>query len=223
MTCWRKSSGSLAASDVEALAARLAQSEEVAEHGEWLRHVPVTHVARALEGSTRIGRWGTRGGFPILYLGRPQDSVVVEAYRHLVDPVEFDSDADREAFMTGLVPRTLLTCTVNVTCLLDLRTDLGRDQAGLTVQELMSATVDRGAYGRCQHVSQAARELGRHGIIAPAATGMGETLALFVDVLPDSEIPRRSRDDQIWPRLPDDPRVAPRPVLRLVENREKRR
>jgi hypothetical protein len=39
-------------------------TDEVAEQGEWLRHVPVTHVARALEGSTRMGRWGTRGGFP---------------------------------------------------------------------------------------------------------------------------------------------------------------
>ena len=208
---------------MEALAARLAESDEVAEQGEWLRHVPVTHVARALEGSTRMGRWGTRGGVPILYLGRPQDSVVVEAYRHLVDPVELDTDADREAFMTGLVPRALLTCTVNVTCLLDLRTDMGRNQAGLTVQDLTSDTVDRDAYSRCQHVSQAAHESGRHGIIAPAATGMGETLALFVDVLPDEEKPRRSRDDQIWPRLPDDPRIAPRPPLRLVENPEKRR
>ena len=53
---------------------------------------------------------------PILHLGRPQDSVVVEAYRHLVDPVELDTDADREAFMTDLVPRALLTCTMNVTC-----------------------------------------------------------------------------------------------------------
>ena len=102
----------------------------------------------------------------------------------LVDPVELDTDADREAFMTGLVPRALLTCTVNVTCLLDLRTDMGRNQAGLTVQDLTSDTVDRDAYSRCQHVSQAAHESGRHGIIAPAATGMGETLALFVDVLP---------------------------------------
>ena len=141
----------------------------------------------------------------------------------LVDPVELDTDADREAFMTGLVPRALLTCTVNVTCLLDLRTDMGRNQAGLTVQDLTSDTVDRDAYSRCQHVSQAAHESGRHGIIAPAATGMGETLALFVDVLPDEEKPRRSRDEQIWPRLPDDPRIAPRPPLRLVENPEKRR
>jgi hypothetical protein len=121
---------------------------------------------------------------PILHLGRPQDSVVVEAYRHLVDPVELDTDADREAFMTDLVPRALLTCTMNVTCLLGLRTDLGRNQAGLTVWCLTLAPVDRDAYGRCQHVSQAAHESGRHGIIAPAATGMGETLAHFVDVLP---------------------------------------
>jgi hypothetical protein len=53
------------------------------------------------------GRWGTRDGFPVLYLGRPVDSVIVGAYRHQVDPIIFDTDDDRERFLAGALPQVL--------------------------------------------------------------------------------------------------------------------
>lgn len=187
-------------------AARLAQVAEVTEAGKWQRYVTARHVSQALDGRAGYGRWGTVDGFPVLYLGRPRDSVIVEAYRHLVDPVVFDEPGDRETFLNNVVPQVLVTSAVNVTGLLDLRTAFGRAQAELTMQDITSPTTDREAYARCQSVAQVAHQLNRHGIIAPAATELGETLALFMDLLPTEQHPQRSREDQSWPRLPPDPR-----------------
>jgi RES domain-containing protein len=198
------------------LAVRIAEAPETSAQGEWLRHAQLRHASEALEGHTRGGRWSTKGGFASLYLGRPEDSVVVEAYRHLVDPVVFDADTDREAFMRGLVPRAVVSCAVNVTRLLDLRTPLGRAQAGLTPQDLICPTNDTSGYARCQSVAQVAHQLRRHGIIAPAATGLGETLVLFMDLLPASERPLRVRD-KTWTQWPVDPRTEI-PRLRIVRD-----
>lgn len=78
-----------------------------------------------LTGSPSGGRWGPPGGFPVLYVGRPTNSVTVEAYRHLVDDVEG---------MTGdkVGPRTLWTCQILVTDVLDLRLPASREAVGLT-------------------------------------------------------------------------------------------
>ncbi len=200
------------------MAALLAQVAEVTESGEWQKHVGARHLRQALHGRTGYGRWGTAGGFPVLYLGRPRDSVIVEAYRHLVDPVELDWPDHRDAFLDTLVPRALVTCAVDVTNLLDLRTSFGRAQAELTMQDLTSSTDDRDAYDRCQSVAQVAHQLNRHGIIAPAATGLGETLALFMDLLPAGERPQRTREDEPWPRLPADPRAGGARPLRIVRS-----
>ena len=55
--------------------------------GEFFRHVSL-NVDDPLSGSSYGGRWGPEGTFPVLYLGRPLEAVVGEAYRHLVDPTE---------------------------------------------------------------------------------------------------------------------------------------
>lgn len=144
------------------------------------------------------GRWGTRPGFPVLYLGRPEESVVVEAYRHLVDPVESTD------LLAQIHPRVLVTAHVAVTDVLDLRTAGARAAAGLTLGDLQSGVDD---YERCQRVAQVAHQLGRHGIVAPAATRMGETLALFTDLVEAAgQRPVRSADDVLWETLPPDPR-----------------
>lgn len=202
------------------LAARLAQVAEATEAGQWQRHVLASNAHHALDGRAAYGRWGTRGGFPVLYLGKPRASVVVEAYRHLVDPVEPEAPAEREALIDSLKPRVLVTCSVSVTNLLDLRTAFGRAQAGLTMQDLTSPTDDRQAYALCQHVAQVAHQLRRHGIIAPAATGMGQTLALFMDLLPVAQRPRRSREEEAWTRLPPDPRSEQTRHLRIVRGND---
>lgn len=201
---------------MDGLAARLAELERSCERGEWQRHVATSYAARALEGRQANGRWGTKCGFPVLYLGRPTASVVVEAYRHLVDPIEFDSVDDRERFLAALQPRTLVTCSLDVNNLLDLRPAGARARAGLTIQDLTSPTNDPQAYAKCQQVALVAHQLRHHGIVAPAATGIGETIALFMDVLPAAQHPVVLGEPQVWSRLPADPRRPSKPALRVV-------
>ncbi len=149
----------------------------------------------ALLGSPAGGRWGPAGAFPVLYLGRPTTSVTIEAYRHLVDDVEG---------MTGdkVGPRTLWTCQVAVTNVLDLREASSREAVALTLDDLSGPIDD---YDKCQRVAQAAYQLQLHGIIAPAAGGNGETLALFEHHLPANELPVVVRRET-WTQLPADPR-----------------
>jgi hypothetical protein len=185
--------------------------------GRWQRHVDVDHAATALEGRRGYGRWGTASGFPVLYLGQPLESVIVEAYRHLVGPVEDPGEA--AALAAQVRPRTLITAEVNATEILDLRHTATRVQVGLTLEVLRSGTDDRESYAACQEVAQVAHQLGRRGIVAPSATEIGETLALFPDLLPAAERPARVLGDQLWAHLPADPRIVGRPRLRIVTDR----
>lgn len=198
------------------LPSRIAAAKSASVTGQWQRHVATAHAHQALDGRTGYARWGTADGFPVLYLGQPLDSVVVEAYRHLIDPIE--DPQDRADLLRNQQARTLVTCTVAVTEILDLRLAVTRGMVGLPLSDLISGTEDRQAYDRCQTVAQVAHQLGRHGIIAPAATQMGETLALFTDLLPASERPARTEDDQVCRRLPPDPRANPGRQLTLVRN-----
>ena len=156
---------------------------------------------RGLKGSTGGGRWGARGAYPVLYLGRPVPSVVVEAYRKLVDNSEG---------MTGELvgPRKLCTCRINVSQVLDLTTEE-------SVQALeISDEIFYGPHDPCQMIGRAAHQLGLHGIRAPAATRLGETLALFEEHLPAEELPELIKEE-LWAGLPADPRK-----LRLAEKRQ---
>jgi RES domain-containing protein len=188
--------------------AQVAAAPIVAVEGSWQRHVATRYSEQALDGRRGYGRWGTKDGFSVLYLGRPTESVVIEAYRHLVDPL-MDN-------VPQLISRFLITASVSVTNVLDLRGAAGRGHVGLPMSDLTSSTTDRDAQARCQEVAQVAHQLGRHGIIAPAATGAGDTLVLFTDLLPKQERPIRSGDDVLWSQLPPDPRNQPR--LRLVRD-----
>jgi hypothetical protein len=122
---------------------------------------------------------------------------VVEAYRHLVETV---LDAEMPPRLVG--PRRLLTCHVAVRNVLDLRTREGWEAVGLTEDLLRS---DVGDYEACQAVASAAHQLELHGIVASAATGLGETLALFERHLTPAEIPVLT-GETIWEQLPADPR-----------------
>lgn len=175
------------------LAVAVASCGSIEVSGVFERHVSPT--VRALTGSPSGGRWGAPGAYSVLYLGRPTESVVVEAYRHLVDDVEG---------MTGdmVGPRRLLTVEVALTTILDLRVEGNRATARLSLADIASPV---GEYARCQRVGQAAHQLGLHGIIAPAATGLGETLAVFELHLPPEEQPSLVAEDE-WMHLPDDPR-----------------
>lgn len=195
---------------MDSLPNAVAGQDPVQVTGSWQRHLPVRFLDRALEGRAAYSRWGREPGFPVLYLGRPIDSVTVEAYRHLVDPVE------DPAIRHHLAPRALVTVDVEVTEILDLRTARGRMELGLTMTQIRSATNDRAAYAACQAVAAAAHQQGFHGLVAPAATELGETLALFSNLLPAAELPKVVADT-IWEQLPDDPRSRQR--LRLVRDK----
>lgn len=150
---------------------------------------------RPLSGSASGGRWGAENTYPVLYLARPTDSVIVEAYRHLVEP----TDGMRPELVE---PRRLVTCEVEVTNVLDLRDASNREKVGLSILDMTS---DVGDYGACHRVAQAAHQLELHGILAPAATGVGETLAIFERRLPAEEQPQLI-DVATWDGLPADPR-----------------
>ncbi|USX56460.1 RES family NAD+ phosphorylase [Lentzea sp. HUAS12] len=197
---------------MESLQALVAASPRATVDGQWQRHAAARYASEVLNGRKGDGRWGTEHGFPVLYLGQPLDSVVVEAYRHLVDPV------DDPALARTLRPRVLVTCSVAVTEILDLRLSSTRLQVGLSLDVLQSPTDDRDAYSQCQHIAQVAHQLGFHGIIAPAATRIGATLALFTDRLPPPEVPVRVCADQWWTELPADPRIPTVSSLRLVRD-----
>lgn len=196
---------------MDSLPARLAQATPITVSGTWQRHAPARFAHAALEGRSAVGRWGTEGSFPVLYLGRPTDSVVIEAYRHLVDPV------DDPAMAAAVRPRVLVTCTVDVAEILDLRSAANRTLAQLTMAQMHSSTRDRAAYTACQNVSAAAHQLGFHGLVAPAATERGDTLVLFTDILPPAEKPIATKEEH-WMQLPPDPRHEREGRLRIVRN-----
>ncbi|MCZ4516915.1 RES domain-containing protein [Rhodococcus ruber] len=194
---------------MDSLPARLAEAPLVSVEGQWQRHVPARFAREAVDGRSARGRWGTADAFPVLYLGRPKDSVVVEAYRHLVDPV------DDPAMAASIRPRVLVTVEVDVTEILDLRSARGRASAQVTMGQLQSDTNDRSAYEVCQNIAAAAHQLGHHGVITPAATKRGDTLVLFTDILPASQRPSVVGVEP-WMQLPSDPRVESSPSLRIV-------
>lgn len=185
------------------LAVAVASCGTVNVAGTFYRHVSPT--VRELTGSSSGGRWGSPGAYSVLYLGRPPESVIVEAYRHLVDDVD-----GLTGEMVG--PRRLLTVSVSLTTIVDLRVPQNRDAVGLTTDDLLSPV---GEHARCHRVAQATHQLNLHGIIAPAATGLGETLAIFELHLPPSEQPTLVEAEE-WLALPADPRV-PR-VLEIDEH-----
>lgn len=129
---------------MDSIANAIAQCDPVDIEGKWHRHVPARYIDEALDGIIALSRWGRTGGFPILHLGKPVDSVVVEAYRHLVDPV------DDPAITAQIAPRRLVTCDIAVSNILDLRSGVGRLAAGISVATLTSETTDREAYEHCR-------------------------------------------------------------------------
>jgi RES domain-containing protein len=176
------------------LAVAVSRAGTVTVRGVFERHCSPRQ--RPLSGNASGGRWGPEGAYPVLYLGRPIESVVVEAYRHLVEPTE-----GMRPEMVG--PRKVVTCELEISNVLDLREEGNRETVGLSLTEM---TGEIGDYEACQRVAQAAHQLELHGIIAPSATGLGETLAVFERHLPADEQPT-ILDEKTWEGLPVDPRT----------------
>lgn len=167
----------------------LRRSDPIHVQGEFLRHAVPNRDPLA---GGQFGRWGL--DFPVIYLGRPEQSVVAEAYRHLVDATGVAA--------SHVKPRTLYTMQANVTHVLDLTSATNLRAVGLKKADLQSEVDD---YAACQAVAEAACRSGWHGILAPSASGLGETLAAFRDHLPLGEVPHITAR-VTWARLPADPR-----------------
>jgi len=172
------------------LVERVAAIKTKSVEGVFYRHAAVKREAFA---GGIGGRWGR--AFPVIYLGRPQDSITVEAYRHLVEEVGIRPESVR--------PRTFYTVEVAVARVLDLTVKDHLAAVGLTSAQLSSAVDD---YDACQDVAAAAHQLEFHGILAPAATGLGQTLAIFRERVRPEEMPAVIAQTT-WHTLPADPRV----------------
>jgi RES domain-containing protein len=143
-------------------------------------------------GSATGGRWGPAGAYPVCYLGRPVESTVAEAHRNLVEGVE-----GMRPEVVG--PRWCGRLRVIAENVLDLRELKSRLALGLANEDLA------GPWEKCQPIGQAAHQLGMHGLIVPAATGIGLTLALFERHLAPEERPVLVEAER-WEHLPPDPR-----------------
>ncbi len=185
------------------LLAAIAGIEPIRIQGTFERHTSLRWDE--LKPSAAGGRWGARRAYEVLYLGRPRNSVVIEAYRHLVD----DELDDAGALAATVLERRIVTCRVDIPNILDLRANSVRTAISLTDAQLFS---DVGDYAACQAIGAAAHRLGLAGLVAPAAGKQGETLALFAANLPAARLPHVTKRD-IWRGLPPDPRR-----LRLVKD-----
>lgn len=138
---------------------RVASISTISVAGTFFRHA--ARGRDAFAGGV-LGRWGRT--FPVIYLGRPRDSVTVEAYRHLVEAQGIP--------VRAVQPRVLYTVEVTAQKILDLTDPAHLAVVGLTPDDLSTAVDD---YSACQQVAHAAYELGCHGVLAPAATGLGRS------------------------------------------------
>lgn len=179
---------------------RVANVEPTRIEGRFLRHAAPSRDAFA---GGYDGRWGA--GFRVIYLGRPVDSCVEEAYRHLVDDTGVPAELVK--------PRTLYSVDIAIDDVLDLRAEEARTAVGLQLADLRSSVGD---YAACQRVAAAAHQLELHGIIAPAATGLGETLAVFRERVRHDEMPVEVARSH-WDRLPARPGTE-RSALRALPN-----
>lgn len=170
------------------VAERVAAIDGVEVSGTFMRHAAPGRDAFA---GGYGGRWGR--SFPVIYLGRPVDSCVEEAYRHLVDETGVPAHLVKA--------RTLYRVRAEANHVLDLRVDAARDQVGLSLEDLTSPVGD---YDACQRVAAVAHQLEYHGLVVPAATGLGETLALFRERISITELPVVV-EQELWSHLPPRP------------------
>jgi len=99
-------------------------------------------------------------------------------------------------------PRRLIRANVDVDQIVDLTEPDAIASLGLDPEQLRT---EPGDYAACQELGAAAHQLGRKGVLAPAAEGGGQTLALFTNHLAKADMPTVV-SEEIWTTLPTDPR-----------------
>jgi hypothetical protein len=128
------------------LLASIADLEPIQVEGTFERHASLRWTD--LNASASGGRWGAPRAYEVLYLGRPRDSVVIEAYRHLVD----DELDNTQQLAASVLERRVITCTVVAPNILDLRSSASQEAVGLSDAQLLS---DVGDYLACQAIGAA--------------------------------------------------------------------
>ncbi len=108
------------------LLAAVARIDAIRVQGTFERHASLRW--EELKPSAAGGRWVARRAYEVLYLGRPRGSVVIEAYRHLVD----DELDDTGALAASVLERRIVTCKIDVPKVLDLRESATRAALSLT-------------------------------------------------------------------------------------------
>lgn len=173
----------------EALVRAVDRLPRVGFSGIAYRHVGPGHPPMSAEGSRiRGGRWNPPESFPTLYLALDEATVAGEFMRH----------AERQGMPpASLLPRTLVTCRIELSAALDLRDRLPWPGIGLDADDIASDEM-----GVCQRIGDAAHYAGFEGLLAPSATAAGDIVAVFTDRLrAGSRV--EPIDAREWTQLPE--------------------
>ena len=149
--------------------------------GVGFRHVAPYVDCRSAEGARQFGgRWNPPNSFPVLYIALSMESVAAEFRRMAARQGRSSED---------FLPRDVCTLQIELQRVLDLRAPEALRAVGLDL-----AVIRGGDMVPCQRVGDAAHKLGFEGILAPSATGVGETLVIFeLKLRRDSRVVQRDR------------------------------
>lgn len=184
------------------LASVIASLGSTRVHGDFFRYTSVHSTLTTV--NTAGGRWHPPNSFQAVYFADGRESAISEAYRRIVNA--FDPPLPP----AGVTLR-LWRLGIDANEVLDLRQRDAWQKLGLTLDDLRSPLRH---YEACQLVGKTAHQLGLQGIIAPAATGIGNHLSLFDEHAKPQAQPKVI-SDEILNGLPPDPRR-----LRLVGDDE---
>ena len=150
----------------EALVGRVLEVEPVGFSGKAYRHLGPGYQPLSGEGArVRGGRWNPTESFPVVYLAKTERSAIAEFYRL----------AEKNGRRPGdLLPRHLHRYRVELQRVLDLTVEDNLRTVRLELIDLRSEDPTR-----CQAVGDAAHYAGFEAVLAPSATGIDETLAVF--------------------------------------------
>jgi RES domain-containing protein len=129
------------------------------------RHYAPAYAALSGEGARRIGgRWNAPESFSVIYTGSSVETVDAEFRRSV-----------SSARMPVTNPRELARIRLDLTRVLDLRSEATRRALGIGLEDIIAddPTIPRA-------IGEAAQHLGYEAIVAPSATGIGHVVAVFL-------------------------------------------
>jgi RES domain-containing protein len=150
----------------ETLVGRVLEVEPARFEGPAYRHLgPAYHPLSGEGARVHGGRWNPPDSFPVLYLATTLESVIAEFYRLAERAARPPED---------LLPRHLRLYHVELQRVLDLSDEGNRLTIGVSSTEIRAENT-----ARCQAIGDAAHYAGFEAVLAPSATRVGESLAIF--------------------------------------------